>query len=223
MCDSCGFPAVFRLETVRFGGRGELLGCWKKRRSGAGALNSSLRGRRLKQSGYGFVSSLKASYGVVCRAYEPLRKGVGGTGGGKGFEESGLGEPCEASEALNWRSRGVEEVGLKLKLEKDGLETVNGERAHKSPQRGGKRPDMDSTGFEEVGGGAGSSEEVLSDDYLVREDGLEGSDMKISKIRGPGGKQVMRRSSMLAKQVISIQSALSLGFVSQVWVDTRLV
>ncbi|KAI6673337.1 hypothetical protein NL676_001243 [Syzygium grande] len=30
----------------------------------------------------------------------------------------------------------------------------------------------------------------------------------------------MRRSSMVAKQVISIESALGLGFVSQLWVDT---
>ncbi|KAK9289418.1 hypothetical protein L1049_007573 [Liquidambar formosana] len=34
------------------------------------------------------------------------------------------------------------------------------------------------------------------------------------------GRQVMRRSNMLAKQVISIQSALGLGFVSELWVDT---
>lgn len=43
-----------------------------------------------------------------------------------------------------------------------------------------------------------------------------------NKIRnGRRGKQVIRRSSILAKQVISIQSALSLGFVSQIWVDTK--
>ncbi|KAF3779551.1 hypothetical protein EJ110_NYTH41217 [Nymphaea thermarum] len=36
-----------------------------------------------------------------------------------------------------------------------------------------------------------------------------------------GGKQVLRRSNVLAKQVISIQSALSLGFVSQLWVDVK--
>lgn len=36
-------------------------------------------------------------------------------------------------------------------------------------------------------------------------------------------KQVVRRSSLLAKQVISIRSALSLGFVSQLWVDTTYV
>lgn len=219
LCDSCLFSAVSRLETVHFGGHGELFGCWKKRRSAAHVLNSSLRGRRWKQSGCGFVSSLKVSY-EVCRAYEPLRKGVGD---GKGFEEPGSGEPSEASEVLNWRSRGVDEVGLKQKLEKGGLESVNGERVHKYPPTGGKRPDMDSTDFEEVGGAAKSSEEDFSDDYLDREDDFEGSDMKISKIRGPGGKQVMRRSSMLAKQVISIQSAHSLGFVSQLWVDTRLV
>ncbi|KAK6943355.1 hypothetical protein RJ641_024457 [Dillenia turbinata] len=35
------------------------------------------------------------------------------------------------------------------------------------------------------------------------------------------GRQIMRRSSMIAKQVISIQSALCLGFVSQLWVDTN--
>lgn len=45
-----------------------------------------------------------------------------------------------------------------------------------------------------------------------------------NKIRnGRRGKQVIRRSSILAKQVISIQSALSLGFVSQIWVDTKSV
>ncbi|KAI3732568.1 hypothetical protein L1987_63774 [Smallanthus sonchifolius] len=35
------------------------------------------------------------------------------------------------------------------------------------------------------------------------------------------GKQLMKRSNVIAKQVISIQSALSLGFVSQLWVDTN--
>lgn len=34
------------------------------------------------------------------------------------------------------------------------------------------------------------------------------------------GKELMRRSNLVAKQVISIQSARSLGFVTQLWVDT---
>ncbi|KAF9595871.1 hypothetical protein IFM89_005357 [Coptis chinensis] len=37
-----------------------------------------------------------------------------------------------------------------------------------------------------------------------------------------GIRQVIRRSNMIAKQVVCIQSALSLGFVSQLWVDTGL-
>ncbi|TKY65660.1 hypothetical protein E2542_SST08520 [Spatholobus suberectus] len=40
------------------------------------------------------------------------------------------------------------------------------------------------------------------------------------KLRVRRGKQVVRRSNLLAKQVVSIRSALSLGFVSQLWVDT---
>ncbi|KAL0710941.1 hypothetical protein Bca4012_017919 [Brassica carinata] len=35
-----------------------------------------------------------------------------------------------------------------------------------------------------------------------------------------GFKQTMTRSNLVAKQVISIQSALSLGYISQLWVDT---
>lgn len=37
------------------------------------------------------------------------------------------------------------------------------------------------------------------------------------------GRQLMRRSNLIAKQVISLHSALSLGFVSQLWVDTNSV
>ncbi|KAK9070017.1 hypothetical protein SSX86_010416 [Deinandra increscens subsp. villosa] len=35
------------------------------------------------------------------------------------------------------------------------------------------------------------------------------------------GKQLVKRSNVIAKQVISIDSALSLGFISQLWVDTK--
>ncbi|GJZ34565.1 PRC-barrel-like protein [Tanacetum coccineum] len=35
------------------------------------------------------------------------------------------------------------------------------------------------------------------------------------------GKELVKRGNVIAKQVISIQSALSLGFVSQLWVDTN--
>ncbi|XP_057971075.1 uncharacterized protein LOC131159883 isoform X1 [Malania oleifera] len=65
------------------------------------------------------------------------------------------------------------------------------------------------------------------EDYLVRIEDSECAGSKIEesvKLHGrrglKNGRQVMRRSRILAKQVISMQSALSLGFVSQLWVDT---
>ncbi|KAG4922248.1 uncharacterized protein LOC114396747 [Glycine soja] len=52
-------------------------------------------------------------------------------------------------------------------------------------------------------------------------DDEEGENEKFGgKLRVRRGKEVIRRSNLLAKQVISIHSALSLGFVSQLWVDT---
>lgn len=55
-------------------------------------------------------------------------------------------------------------------------------------------------------------------------DDEEGENEKFGgKLRVRRGKQVIRRSNLLAKQVISIHSALSLGFVSQLWVDTSSV
>ncbi|KAG6595550.1 hypothetical protein SDJN03_12103, partial [Cucurbita argyrosperma subsp. sororia] len=58
---------------------------------------------------------------------------------------------------------------------------------------------------------------------------IEDKEAKLEKeLEGESGKvalrkrrQVMRRSNMLAKQVISVQTALSLGFVSQLWVNTE--
>lgn len=61
------------------------------------------------------------------------------------------------------------------------------------------------------------------DEDLVRvDDGLEleGAKKMEGRLGLRNGRQVMRRSNMLAKQVISIRTALSLGFVSQLWVDT---
>lgn len=54
-------------------------------------------------------------------------------------------------------------------------------------------------------------------DGLENKEGFDGN-VGLSKRR-----QLVRRSSILAKQVISIQSALSLGFVSQLWVNTTSV
>ncbi|XP_030926916.1 uncharacterized protein LOC115953417 isoform X2 [Quercus lobata] len=58
------------------------------------------------------------------------------------------------------------------------------------------------------------SEERLEERDLVEVGGTE------ERVGLRKRKQVVRRSSFLAKQVISIRSALCLGFVSQLWVDT---
>lgn len=64
------------------------------------------------------------------------------------------------------------------------------------------------------------------DEDLVRVSGgseLEEAEKVEERLGLRSGRQVMRRSNMLAKQVISIRSALSLGFISQLWVDTTSV
>ncbi|XP_077215319.1 uncharacterized protein LOC143849909 isoform X2 [Tasmannia lanceolata] len=69
---------------------------------------------------------------------------------------------------------------------------------------------------------------ALEDEDLVPKQGSRGSYSKSEEVAEFVGRselrnrrQLLRRSNMLAKQVISMQSALSLGFVSQLWVDTR--
>jgi len=66
------------------------------------------------------------------------------------------------------------------------------------------------------GDGDGNDDEV----DLRKDDKVEkfGGNLRLRR-----GKHVIRRSNLLAKQVISIQSALRVGFVSQLWVDTTSV
>ncbi|XWS13038.1 hypothetical protein CRYUN_Cryun36dG0002900 [Craigia yunnanensis] len=65
-----------------------------------------------------------------------------------------------------------------------------------------------------------ASLEKISDEELKGEKGSGKSGDELVKMESRRKRQVMKRSTMLAKQVISIQSAQSLGFVSQLWVDT---
>ncbi|KAG7569657.1 PRC-barrel-like superfamily [Arabidopsis thaliana x Arabidopsis arenosa] len=60
------------------------------------------------------------------------------------------------------------------------------------------------------------SAELPGESDLIQVDG--DNDLNITGSRG--FKQTTTRSNLVAKQVISIQSALSLGFISQLWVDT---
>lgn len=74
------------------------------------------------------------------------------------------------------------------------------------------------------------------DNELVKEDDIakpQGLDSKLEELEryhyqgtinvAKSRRQMMRRSNVMAKQVISIRSALSLGFVSQLWVDANSV
>ncbi|KAL9258209.1 hypothetical protein AKJ16_DCAP15156 [Drosera capensis] len=65
-------------------------------------------------------------------------------------------------------------------------------------------------------------ETVTGDEDFGTVENVNGNKLKAEeKMRlQKGGKQLIKRSNMIAKQVISIQTALSLGFVSQLWVDT---
>ncbi|XP_004302565.1 PREDICTED: uncharacterized protein LOC101314001 [Fragaria vesca subsp. vesca] len=90
--------------------------------------------------------------------------------------------------------------------------------------------DLESKPRDEKPNGIGPSKEanatLLGSDFQEPKSG-EGEDMKedgLKRIDENVGlkkvRQLMKRSSILAKQVISIESALSLGFVSQLWVNT---
>ncbi|KAJ4832553.1 hypothetical protein Tsubulata_000116 [Turnera subulata] len=102
-----------------------------------------------------------------------------------------------------------------------GFKEKERERLELEPEETGtKATDSGDLGFLEVEEGKreGRGEEDL---VAVKEDGAvkieEGSRRANRRRRG---KQLIKRSNLLAKQVISIRSALSLGFVSQIWVDT---
>ncbi|KAL7095093.1 hypothetical protein ACP275_10G003000 [Erythranthe tilingii] len=67
----------------------------------------------------------------------------------------------------------------------------------------------------------------MKDNKLVKEDVVDSKldELERDHLRGTvevakSRRQITRRSNVMAKQVISIRSALCLGFVSQLWVDT---
>lgn len=73
---------------------------------------------------------------------------------------------------------------------------------------------------------SGENEERAEQEDLIKvkdDKAIEESGQLNEKMGFRRGRQVIRRFNMLAKQVISIQSARSLGFVSQIWVDTTSV
>ena len=55
------------------------------------------------------------------------------------------------------------------------------------------------------------------------DDGERGAERSAGGTRRRRRRQMARRSALLAKQVISVSSARSLGFVSQLWIDAASV
>lgn len=124
------------------------------------------------------------------------------------------------------------ELGFKEKGDNQfEFETSRGQTKQSRREREDSRGSLDSE-FLEVKRGvvedqkeSGKSKESLEQENLIRVEERDGDGDK-ELVRESGnvglkkGRQVVRRSCLLAKQVVSIRSALSLGFVSQLWVDT---
>lgn len=143
------------------------------------------------------------------------------------------------SEDCGFRS----ELGFKEKGDHRFDFDTNRSQTKKNRIRKERESSMGSEFLELRGGGAAEEEreggrrpkESLEQENLVKVeergdgDGDGGGDGEEALVQESGsvglrkGRQVLRRSTMLAKQVISIRSALSLGFVSQLWVDTTSV
>ncbi|XP_020968800.1 uncharacterized protein LOC107624166 isoform X2 [Arachis ipaensis] len=161
-------------------------------------------------------SKTTATLVVVASSMGPRVHGRGSRGGGYSFYNN---------KQLGFDEREVKNLGLDG--EKDIADSDN-------PFDGVGLREMD----DPVGLGAngeGEEEEeggFEDDDDLVKvqvpggaaNDDLRKDDVKVEKFSGKDGirrgKEVIRRSNLLAKQVVSIRSALSLGFITQLWVDT---
>ncbi|KAF8402468.1 hypothetical protein HHK36_010552 [Tetracentron sinense] len=156
--------------------------------------------------------------------------GVSGSENNKLFDELGFKETGEKGFEVDTRHGdvGPENIGSNSILEY-GIGLSNEEKEDSRSSNASVSSTFDSLELEgdrederRSAKGLGS----LEDEDLLRIEGSGrvGSNTELGHFTGRSGlksrRQVIRRSNMLAKQVISAQSALSLGFVSQLWVDT---
>nr|XP_027068370.1 uncharacterized protein LOC113693834 isoform X4 [Coffea arabica] len=102
--------------------------------------------------------------------------------------------------------------------ESQSLDFVSHFSTRRSGDKGGKEGERKPTGEDEEGLDVGRPK---PEDEEEEDSGGPVVCKGIAK--GTSRRQIMKRSTMIAKQVISIQSALSLGFVSQLCVDTNAV
>lgn len=121
--------------------------------------------------------------------------------------ELGLKEGEDEKFELGLRNGGDKLTDFIRENDRDDLGLKNLKREKQQhPKYKGLRDDKGGLKGEDlIGIGSGKNEELKAKEVVQPQ---------------PKGKQLMKRSSLLAKQVIGIQSALSFGFVSQLWVDT---
>ncbi|XP_027177301.1 uncharacterized protein LOC113776362 isoform X1 [Coffea eugenioides] len=100
--------------------------------------------------------------------------------------------------------------------ESQSLDFVSHFSTRRGGDKGGKEGERKPTGEDEEGLDVGRPEPEEEE-----EEDSGGPVVCKGIAKGTRRRQIMKRSTMIAKQVISIQSALSLGFVSQLWVDTN--
>ncbi|KAG8063480.1 hypothetical protein GUJ93_ZPchr0003g17802 [Zizania palustris] len=99
-------------------------------------------------------------------------------------------------------------LALKRQLEEE-------EEEEEEEEKDGEELEKVAVEAREGGGGGGVASDEDDGDREAKRNGGESSSRRGRRKR----RQMERRSGLLAKQVISVSSARSLGFVSQLWVD----
>lgn len=163
-----------------------------------------------------FVTRRSLSFGNRPHAGHPAAKLVGGAAGrGTNFDA----RDREFYGGLGFKEDRDREERFELETNRSGdAESEEGSGVGRSNAAEGG-----DLGAEKPARSCEEEEEALRSEGGYASVELRREEESVSKLRVRGGRQVMRRSSMVAKQVISIESALGLGFVSQLWVDTASV
>ncbi|KAJ7950131.1 PRC-barrel-like [Quillaja saponaria] len=186
-------------------------------------LNAHISGRTNDRNDGSLVSS-GFSVGPSARA--------GRSWGMMGSEELGFKDKAEKNLDLRINRGDTDMVNLEMNLEK---QSGNGSTQLDAVSLNGNAAVSSESDYVELNSGVGDDnpnrrggKSVEGEDLVGILGGKDGVDLKseeeferFSSKVPRRSRQVMRRTSFLAKQVISIQSALSLGFISQLWVDTN--
>ncbi|KAA8517632.1 hypothetical protein F0562_015106 [Nyssa sinensis] len=146
-----------------------------------------------------------------------------GSGEYEFYNESGFKEK-EKRKIEFERGRNDEEIEISNK-EKE-IDNLNGTKMDGPSSNGSAKQSVDFLEFNKKS--AIKSNGSVIDEDLVNIEAPDDVGSTLEELERPkggpvsmSGRQLMKRSNMFAKQVISVKSALSLGFVSQLWVDTN--